>query len=342
MRASGAVGAGLLFVVIAACVAPEEGAGSPTTSTTKPVPVPKGFELVASLPQAMCCQGAAWGPGVFLVAGGQSADGSPTDALLTFKPGESAVASLGKLPSARYGSAVVWTGTHFLVFGGRTANAATKEILKVDPTTGAVTKFGASLPGAWTFTTAVWDHRDLPFLACRGGCAYVFGGVNEGASSTSFATAIFRFSPAEPDNSKVLSSTLPAGRSGVAAFFDDEMIYILGGRGADGPVDDILRLDPQADTIEAVGKLSVARQDATVLWDDRSAFLVGGTTRDEPQTAGILRFDRATLRAEPYGLSLPSPRSRAAGGMGGHGYVFGGDVAEGKSADVLRIEWGVP
>ena len=293
----------------------------------------------AALPEPRCCQSADWGPGYFLVAGGQGNDGRPTDELLRVYPNNATVERAGKLTSARFGTSMGFGLDRFFVVGGRTATGPSKDILKVDAETGKVSKAAESLPAAWSFTAVVWDYRDFPYLGCVGGCMYIVGGINDAQSAPTYNSAIYRYTTFEPADITVLQSSLPTGRHSAAVFFDGERIFILGGTGASGPLDEVLRLEPENDALTLVGHLPTPLSGAAAVWDGKYAYLVGGSGTGFAETSTILRFDPKTFAAEAIELALPSPRSRVTIGHHGSAYLLGGDAEQGKSADILKMTW---
>ncbi|MHB8572871.1 MAG: Kelch repeat-containing protein [Candidatus Dormibacteria bacterium] len=183
------------------------------------------------------------------------------------------------LPTPMYQMSIAWSGTYAYMFGGTVYSAGTPApsaaILRFDPATDTVITTPTVFDAAVTGTSAVW----------AGNYAYIFGGELVGQDVDS----VIRFDPAQPTVSTV-SHLFDTVRQ-TSAFFDGTYAWIYGGDSCDQLYGCIVtdfncsnkycatiqRYDPATNAMSYIGNLPEARSGATVAFDGRKAFLVGGS-----------------------------------------------------------------
>lgn len=294
--------------------------------------------VVASLPTPNSTTSAVFDGSKALIFGGKSGDGQYLDGIARFDPITNSVdMATATLPTARLRASATWTGRRAYIFGGLVppfGDSRTAEIVEYDPAADAVRVMGGVLPTARSETSAVWDPRNRPRVGCRQGCAYIFGGQENGPCCTHFLSDIVRYNPAT-DTVAVMSARLPDIRGYTSAVFDGTYVYAFGGyRAACSTVcvefDEIVRYDPVADVAVVMdARLPSTRSWTSAVWDGRHAYVLGGTdysrSSSRPYLDEIVRYDPIADRAELMSSRLPSPRSRtSAVWAGSSAYVFGG------------------
>ena len=115
------------------------------------------------------------------------------------------------------GTTSIFDGKHIYIFGGRDFDDFYDSILRFDPKTEEITTMKAKLPEPTVGAAAVWTGEYI----------YFFGGSWGGILPKKY-DRILRYDP-EKDNITTMNSTLTYGRSGLAATFDGESIYVIGG-----------------------------------------------------------------------------------------------------------------
>lgn len=125
---------------------------------------------------------------------------------------------------------------------------------------------------------------------------------------------------------------MPVGRNDHAMVWSGTHLFVLGGAGPSGALDDIVRIDPATGEVRTMGaKLPTPRSYVTGAFANGKAYAFGGCN-DASQcrvapTREIVEYDPATDTARVMPQLLPSGRvSAAAVWSGTHVYLFGGDT----------------
>lgn len=275
---------------------------------------------------------------------------APVGAVLPWQPNPP---ELG-LPEARTDAALVAAGLETLVVGGTAeagadgAPVATVYATVIHPD-GNIDGWreAAPLPAARRGATAV-------FIA---GTAYVIGGRDADGNPT---TTVFAGTP-EAESGRVeaweesADLALPEPRSDATAVVSGEGIFLVGGRGPDGPVASVWRAPVNAATgalqpWEPNAGLPAARSDAAVTLIGSSLFVWGGEGADGPITE-VLRGDIAAEGEEIGSVAawfvaaegareatnLPAAHRGSIGFVAnGVLYSVGGDGSDGQ------LTWNIP
>lgn len=177
----------------------------------------------------------------------------------------------------------------------------------------AVEDTGARFGEGLYFSGAAWT----------GETAYIFGGA-DGERTDWRSEKIWGF---YTDTAEIhqREATLPSARSEVAAVWTGEAAYLFGGWGCTapsvdgGPCSEVLRYEPDSDTIEQVATLPTPDAPSAV-WTGTSVYLFGG------DTTAIHRFDPATASFTEMSATLDEKRRGAnAVWTGDEALIIGGD-----------------
>jgi len=145
---------------------------------------------------------------------------------------------------------------------------------------------------------------------------------------------------------------LPAPRAGATAVFFSGTAYVIGGTDASGaPTTTVFAGTPDADSGRITAweeaadlVLPAARADATAVVSGEGIFLVGGRDADGPVATvwrAPLNTTTGALRAWEPNAALPAARAGATAALiGTNLFVYGGEAADGPTAEVLRGEVG--
>ncbi len=259
--------------------------GDPLRDVVRFVPG-EGVELRQdALPHGVKGVPAIWtGTHVYIFGNCLSATTGQFD-ILEYDPGTNTTEVLeGELPIPGAGSSAIWTGQEAYIFGGRLSEGFSDRIVRFVPGQGCEL-MEARLPSPRFGTSAVWDGQ-------RG---YVLGGsislvcMPSECIPTEYTADIVVFDPVE-DGTYAYWAWLPTARDTRAAALHQERIYVLGGTDADGPLSEVVEVDPYAPfaeegdepslsvllTILAIGILILV---AVVVWSFR-------TWREPPMMSG--------------------------------------------------------
>ena len=241
-----------------------------------------------------------------LLLGGLTASDLSTDQVVIASAAGTRVA--GHLPSARHDTAAAAIGRFAYLFGGGNGISQLDQILRVDPSTGAVTAVG-HLPAAssdsagaaigdtayivggftgtqWLDTIVSWRPGTgarivarLPSplryaaVAAAGGRLVIAGGSLESGAASS---AVYEFTPGA--SAPIRIGTLPAPTTHAAAAALGGVVYVVGGRGAalDSPTTRIVGIDVGSKQIRDAGALTSARSDLTAVSIGKRILVAGG------------------------------------------------------------------
>jgi len=198
------------------------------------------------------------------------------------------------LPTVLMGSTGVYDGNHVYIFGGKDFDDFYDTVLKFDPLTGTITNMTAKLPNPTVGGAAVWTGRYI----------YFFGGCWGGILHQKFDT-ILRYDPTK-DNITIMNSTLPYGRSGLAATWDGQNIYVVGG--SDGKLfsNEVYRYSPDNDTLTALpGTLPTGRTHIQAIYHNGSIYIFGGRSAPTVLLDQVLKYDLGTNEASVLEVKLP-------------------------------------
>ncbi len=312
------------------------------------IPSQTARALPAMLPLERTGSAAVYVPsrGIVYVLSGQSGSQTlplPLSDIVAFDVNSQSAKEIGTAIDGRGGASVVYVPDRRAVylFGGRAGfeSDVSHSILHYDVDRVTTDVLSVTLPVSRTDTAAVYDSARKQ--------AYIFGGWLPGDTPQYFAD-VLRFDPAAGTLSAT-DSALPSGRAGMSAVYvpGSDKVYLLGGVGATGCVDQILVYDPQEDQLTPLAAvLPTAAAHAVPVYDALSneIFLFGGWN---PQASGehldqIVVFDVEAETATLLPAKLPFIRSKAAAFAipnEGVAYVIGGTYGPGKHlGDVVRFD----
>lgn len=253
---------------------------------------------------------AVWTGDHVVIAGGEL--NGPTDGIARYDPGRDHMVTLDdKMPVHVQDAGSAWTGSAAYVVGGQGQSQTRTEIVRV-AADGRATTTGAELPSGRADLSAVWT----------GDAVLAFGGrVGDGL----YTDEIVRYDPGSGDVT-TLDLSLPTARGGTSAVWTGDVAYVIGG--TDGAaLADVVRVDPDAGTVEVVAELPSNVTGTSAVWTGDAAVVFGGA--GPGNASRIVSFTPSTGSAEVVG-SLPSPRTRTAAVWTGEAaYIFGGVNATG-------------
>ena len=230
------------------------------------------------------------------------------------------------------------------LFGGQSGpmDASSQSIVAFDAASGAVSTLSATLPSSRRDAAAAHVPTTNQI--------YVFGGRQPAGGSDVYYADVQRFDVA----SQSLSASgvmLPSARAGMSAIYVPERgkVYLFGGVGEAGTVDEILAYDPGqnqlttlASTLPSAAAYAAAAYDATT----GKVYLFGGWLRngdgyDEAYLNQIVAFDVATETAALVPVRMPQFLYRAAAlAIPGESNVFvvGGRLLGGSFGEIYRFD----
>jgi N-acetylneuraminic acid mutarotase len=251
------------------------------------------------------------------------------DSIVRYDPdADEAEALPAKLPEKTFLAAATAVGTSIYLLGGFAGTALTDAIMRFDPGTGDVEVMTARLPEPLGRTAAASDGEDV----------FVFGGNTGSFMPSGFVADITRFDPVA-DTAALTAAKLPSSRaSRIGAIACNSRLFMLGGWGPTGKVDEIVEYLPDTDAVEVLpSRLPRALDGGALACDGRRVFLMGGETATVvTDEIVVLDTDDDSVVVAPVTLPLPL-KGHAAVWIGDSIYVLGGQGESGLSADITRI-----
>lgn len=260
------------------------------------------------------------GNNIFIFGGTSCCSGpGATDAIYRYDPRADNVSLMfGRLPTPRYGAQAVWTGTAFLIAGGFSGvggSAPLDEIIRYDPQTDTAQTMPTRLLAGEYDAAAAWDGHAM----------FIFSGRN---SALQFGRTenTMKYDPAA--GTVVNLSQSPIGEGG-SAVFDGTNIWLT-------QYNVLVRYNPVTDTAYRVTeKFTVGANGcgyASLAWDGRDLYTIGGAPNGDCDGTRILRYNLATNQSSPMAAKLP--RTLAAAGAAWNGskiFIIGG----GQNYDIV-------
>jgi len=201
-----------------------------------------------------------------------------------------------RLPNVIMGTTSVYDGKHIYIFGGRDYDDFSDSILRFDPKTEILTNMTAKLPKPTVGAAGVWTGEYI----------YFFGGCWGGIEPQKFDN-VLRYDPIK-DNITVMNSKLTYGRSGLAATWDGNSIYIIGGSDGKEDSDEVFRYFPDNDTLITLpGKLPSGRLHIQAELHNGSLYIFGGRGAPTILYDQILRYDLESNEVKILKEKLPDP-----------------------------------
>jgi N-acetylneuraminic acid mutarotase len=301
--------------------------------------------LTARLPTASAGAAAVYVPALAraYVLGGQQGPGSLLSDVVAFDVSQHTVTDLTLRLDGRSGAAGVYSPStrKAYLFGGRAgAQAASQSILVYSVDQGTLRTLAASLPVSRTDAAAAYDPATNR--------AYIFGGLQPG-QPTHYFTDILRLDLAT-ERMSAARVVLPTGLAGMAAVCvpDTGKVYLFGGVGEAGCLDQILVYDPAQDSLRTLpARLPRTTAYAAGVYDaaTRKVYLFGGLSvgagGSESYFNQIVAFDAATETAAFAPVRLPQFLARAAAiAIPGEDvlYVIGGGYPGRTLGDIFRFD----
>jgi N-acetylneuraminic acid mutarotase len=199
-----------------------------------------------------------------------------------------------RLPTVLMGSTAVYADNYVYIFGGKDYDDFHTSILRFDPKNESIMNMTAHLPKPTVGAAAVFDGEHI----------YFFGGSWGGIEPQKF-DSILRYDP-DRDNITIMNSKLTFGRSGLAATFDGENIYVLGGSDGKQYSDEVFVYYPSNDTLIALpGKLPTGRNHIQAEYHDGAIYVFGGRGSPTLIYDQIVRYDIQDHNAEILNEKLP-------------------------------------
>lgn len=276
---------------------------------------------VAVLPSARSGSSAVWDGTNVYVFGGKDESGSYLNHVVKYNPATNTVTTVASLPSGRAYTSAIWSGSNAYIFGGQTSSSSgINQIIKYNPASNTVTTLAATLPGAYAYTTAVFDSGRHT--------AYIFGG--------SATTDFVRFYTGGEYTAPWGNANLPER---MAAVWDGMRVYLFGGEDASGSLAAVRSYDPATNAFQVLGTgLPVGTAQAGAVWHARHAVLFGGKVA--PYTGGAAITTYAPEKTYPKVISnLPTARGRTSAVWdGSNAYIFAGeDGMPGLRNEIVRF-----
>lgn len=239
------------------------------------------------------------------------------------------------LPTPRAFISAEWDGQNAYIFGGGAEGPESqlREIVRFNPSTGAVTLMGAQLP----------TERENMASASTGEHVFIFGGILPGRREGT--DEILKYTPAT-DTLTVLSTKLPKPRWNAVAVWTGEYIFFAGGRGP-GPDNlttespQIYRFNPSDSTlVEMNGRLPQGLTGMGAVWTGDRIYFFGGGNSDG-LSAAIISYDPATDTTRTELGFLPNPIANVAAVWdGGYAYLLGGNQGLDTKKYIVRYRPG--
>jgi len=301
--------------------------------------------LTARLPTASAGAAAIYVPALAraYVLGGQQGPGSLLSDVVAFDVNQHTVTDITLRLDGRSGAAGVYspsTRKAYLIGGRAGAQPASQSILAYSVDQGTLRTLAASLPVSRTDTAAVYVSATNQ--------AYIFGGLRPG-QRTHYLNDILRFD-VTTERVSAANAVLPTGLAGMAAVCvpDTDKVYLLGGVGDAGCLDQILVYDPALDSLRTLpARLPRATAYAAGVYDAATSkvYLFGGLSvgagGSESYFNQIVAFDAATETAALVPVRLPQFLARAVAiAIPGEGvlYVIGGGLPGRILGDIFRFD----
>jgi N-acetylneuraminic acid mutarotase len=303
--------------------------------------------LTAELPGERAGAGAAYVPGLnkAVILGGQYGPFVLPD-VVAFDPTTQTATDLTTAWDGRDGAAGAYVpaGRKVYLFGGRSGpmDDASQSIVAFDSSSGAVSTLSATLPSSRRDAAAAYVPTTNQI--------YVFGGRQPGRLTDVHYADIHRFDVAS-QSLNAAGVSLPSARAGMSAVYvpDRDKVYLFGGVGDAGTVDEILAYDPaqnQLTTLEATLPDTAAHTAAAYDATTGKVFLFGGWSLDadgysEAYLNQIVAFDVATETTAlvPARMPLFLHRAAALAVPGESGvYVIGGMLVQGSYRQIFRFD----
>ncbi|GEM_PF-5830431 len=328
-------------------------------------------ELAARLPEPVSRAAVAWTGKTLLVFGG-----TESGRVIEVDPAAPSARALdARLPSPRVGMVAAWApsacpGGCAFAFGGTDCALGCSQpsagAFRYSPANGSLDAV-ADLPAAGCCEVAArvegriallstdlysydpaTDKYDIiphPLAAPRPGVRgaavgdrlLLFGGMECGATRCEPSARVLSLDPATGESTSF--GRLPAPLADAAAAPKQGDLFLLGGRGPQGPVDTVLRLDPATrETTLLPARLPEPREKASAAWTASGLLLAGGAT-PAGLSDSILRWDGRGAFAQAG--RLPHPVAGAASATdGARVWLAGGSGPSGARDEVLLLAAG--
>ena len=307
-------------------VAGSDGAAATASTFTSPLysntfgPWIGGNDLPAARSSASV---AVFNSAVYVV-GGNGPDGQPTDTvyvaqqdLETMQLGQFLPNETLKLPEARADATLVVASDGLILIGGTNGSA-------IQPTVWKATVDKSGKLAAWAPQVPMPGGLSQSSSAIVGDFVFVYGGRNangptnavyRGSVSKDAATLGQVTAWAVPTAEKAATIDLPAPRARAAGFSANGGLYLVGGEDSTGPQPQMYWTvpDPKGEItgwqhLDATD-LPVGVAGSSAIVSGSQAFIVGGTTSDQP---AIVASARANIAPQPpffqlglFGLTVP-------------------------------------
>ncbi|MEB3237348.1 MAG: hypothetical protein VKO64_06965 [Candidatus Sericytochromatia bacterium] len=238
------------------------------------------------------------------------------------------------LVAAREGAAWINYGGSILAIGGQAAGSALAS-------TETSTWQGDDSPGAFSASQTMGSTRAYPAAAVIGDYLYVFGGESGGTPRNSIERAPINSSGVLTGSFSSVSGTLVTARSRTLPLLFGGRIYLIGGKGASGPLSSIESAAVNADgSLGAFSTstvaLQTAREGAVGQFMGTKYVVIGGrTTGNSPVTSvesSTLGVSGPGSFATMAGVTLATARADFAAVVNGDSlHVVGGTGAAGTT-----------
>lgn len=263
------------------------------------------------LPKARMGASAIWDPrpradigcpaGCAYVFGGDN--GAPLDEILRYSPTEGPKL-VARLPQPSYGHVSLWTGSEVIIAGGAgRPDTLARQVYVFDPLSNEVKTLEVELPRGAHWPTAIWSQQHTS--TCPVGCAYIFGGDDLTAQTSS---TIIRLDKSA-GTASILSTTLPLPVKKLPAVFDGRYAYLAGGvvSGGNWPDSDrVIWFDPTTESLGYVqARLPWPLGGASAVWSGHSAYIFGGL---KTPYGGVSDFSSDVIVYHPGPSLPPQPR----------------------------------
>jgi non-specific serine/threonine protein kinase len=234
------------------------------------------------------------------------------------------------MPTTRHEAAVARAGGQVYVMGGLIAGYNNVPLVDIYDIAGDSWTSGPPLPYAPNHAMG----------AAHGGVVYHLGGYLVALEQpTDRALALV-------DGAWVELPPMPEARAAGAAEFIGDKLYVIGGVGPNGVVEDIFVFDTETQTWSTMPGPRVPREHLAVVKHDGFLYAVGGRALTFESNMDLFqRFDPRTGRWKTL-PALPKPTSGMAAAVTRNDFVvvLGGEGAEGAHAevfayDLLRSKW---
>ncbi len=248
------------------------------------------------LPYPLSRGAAVWVDDSIYIFGGRN-ETDMLDRIMKYTPSNNQLGILDThLPTVLMGSTAVYDGEYIYILGGKDYDKFYQSILRFDPKTNIIKNMTSLLPKPTVGAAAVWTGEYI----------YFFGGCWGGIEPQKFDT-IIKYDPTI-GNITILGSKLPYGRSGLAATWDGEFIYLIGGSDGKQYSADVYRYSPKNDTLETLpGKLPTGRLHIQAEFHNGSLYIFGGRGAPTVLYDQIVRYDLDTDKVEILKPKLTNP-----------------------------------